>query len=362
MNLRHLLPRNLLRRAVLLLAVLPLLAITGCGGGDDALVIYSPHGRDLLELFEETYEAANPGVDVRWLDMGSQEVYDRVRSEKANPQADVWFGGPSTIFDRGAEEGLLAPYRPSWASAVDAGSIGEDDLYFPAYRTAPVILYNQEAVAADDVPRDWDDLLEPRFEDEILIRDPMASGTMRTFFGMIIARSVERTGSPDAGFDWLRRLDAQTKEYVINPALMVEKLNRQEGEVTVWELTDALWQRKRGAPLDFTFPASGTPIIVDSIGLVAGARHADRAKHFIDWVGSREGQLLATREALRIPARDDLPREELPEWARRVMDEIIPAEVDREMLSDYGAGWMSRWDREIRGQAGSGDAADGPES
>src|SRR5215467_1140035 len=84
------------------------------------IVLYSPHGRDLLGLVERTYEAAHPEVDVRWLDMGSQEIYDRIRSEKANPQGDVWFGGPATIFARGARDGLLEPFRPSWASAVPA--------------------------------------------------------------------------------------------------------------------------------------------------------------------------------------------------------------------------------------------------
>lgn len=326
-----------------------LIALAACGGGD-TLVLYSPHGRDLLGLFETTYEKEHPGIDVQWLDMGSQEVYDRVRSEHANPQADVWFGGPSTIFARGAEEGLLEAYRPAWADAVDAASIDPDGFYYPAYRTAPVILFNDRVVAKSEVPRDWDDLLTPRFHDRILIRDPLASGTMRTFFGMILARSVRRTGTPDAGWQWLARLDAQTREYVLNPALMIEKLNRQEGDVTVWELTDALWQRKRGAPLDFVFPRSGTPIIVDSIGLVAGAPHAARAKAFIDWVGSREAQLLAARQAFRIPARTDLPREDLPAWAQRVMDEIVPADFDRGLVEQYGADWMKTWDREIRGR------------
>lgn len=343
------LPRPLPVFSVLLLALLLLLPLAGCGEGD-VLVLYSPHGSDLLGLFEETYEAENPGVDVRWLDMGSQEVYDRVRSERANPQADVWFGGPATIFARGADEGLLEAYRPEWAEAVDATSVDPQGYYFPAYRTAPVILYNDETLPPSDVPRDWEALLESRFDDEILIRDPIASGTMRTFFGMILARSVERTGTPAAGFQWLARLDTRTKEYVLNPALMIEKLNRQEGQVTVWELTDALWQRRRGAPLDFVFPASGTPIIVDSIGLVAGAPHPERAKHFIDWVGSREAQLLATREALRIPARQDLAREELPEWTRRVLDEIVPADFDSDLVEKHGADWMKEWDREIRGR------------
>src|ERR1700758_2053730 len=82
------------------------------------LVLYSPHGRDLLGLVEREFEAAHPEIDVRWLDMGSQEVYDRLRSEKANPQADVWYGGPDTIFARGASEGLLGPFRPGWAAAI----------------------------------------------------------------------------------------------------------------------------------------------------------------------------------------------------------------------------------------------------
>ncbi len=212
------------------------------------LVLYSPHGRDLLELFEKTYEAKHPDIDVRWLDMGSQDVYDRVRSEGANPQADVWFGGPSTIFARGAAEGLLAPHRPPWASALTPDCRDPLDLYFCLYLTAPVLVYNRDAVPAAKAPADWDDLLDPRWKGKVLIRDPLASGTMRTLFGMVLARSVAETGNPERGFSWLARLDAQTKEYVQNPALLFTKLSRREGLVTVWELTDVFWQqRARGA-------------------------------------------------------------------------------------------------------------------
>lgn len=337
------------------LSAVPLLAtgllLAGCSDGRTAVVLYSPHGRDLLALLEETYEAENPEVDVRWLDMGSQEVFDRVRSEASNPQGDVWFGGPDTIFARGAEEGLLAPYRPAWADAVPEASRHPDGLYFGAYRSMPVLVFNTEAVRPEEAPRDWDDLLDPRWRDEILIRDPLASGTMRTMFGMILARSVTETGSAEAGFDWLRRLDAQTKEYVLNPALMIEKLIRREGLVTVWDLTDILLQQERGMPLDFRFPASGTPVIDDSIGLIVGARHPEAARAFIDWVGSPEAQRLAAEEVFRLPARTDLPREELPEWARDVLDRLVSAEVDWELLEARGPEWMSHWDRTIRGQA-----------
>ena len=336
------------------LAALLLAAATlaGCGDSRTPVVLYSPHGRDLLSLLETTYEASHPNVDVRWLDMGSQEVFDRIRSEKANPQADVWFGGPDTIFGRGAEEGLLQPYRPSWADAVPAGNRDPNNLYFGAYRSMPVLVYNTDAVSAADAPKDWDDLLDPRWRGQVLIRDPLASGTMRTMFGMILARSVDETGSPERGFEWLRRLDAQTKQYVLNPALMIEELTRREGLVTVWDLTDILWQQKRGKPLGFNFPSSGTPVIDDSIGLVAGARHPAAAKAFIDWVGSPEAQRLAADKAFRLPARTDLPRADLPAWAQDVLSRLVSAKVDWKLIEERGPDWMTTWDRTIRGHGG----------
>ena len=337
-------------KPTLTICALLALCILGCGDGRAPLVIYSPHGGDLLRLMEKEFETRNPQVDVRWLDMGSQDVYDRVRSEAANPQADVWYGGPQTIFARGAKEGLLAPYRPQWADAVPERSRDPQDLFLASYRTAPVLVYNSAAVAAEQAPRDWDDLLDPKWKGKILIRDPLASGTMRTVFGMILARSVAETGSPERGFDWLRRLDAQTKEYVLNPALMIEKLNRREGLVTVWELTDLLWQRKRGSPLAFHFPASGAPVTDDSIGLVKGAPHEAEARRFIDWVGSAEAQQLTAEEAFRLPARTDLPPEKLPEWAREVLRQLVPAKVDWKLIEEHGQEWMTTWDRTIRGK------------
>jgi iron(III) transport system substrate-binding protein len=326
----------------------------GCSDGRTPLVVYSPHGPDLLGLMEKEYERLHPDVDVRWLDMGSQDVYDRVRSEAANPQADVWYGGPDTILARGAAEGLLQPYRPAWAEAVPPASRQPEDLYFGLYRTAPVLVYNSAAVPEAEAPHDWDDLLDPRWRGKILIRDPLGSGTMRTLFGSILARSLAETGTTDRGFAWLARLDAQTKEYVLNPTLMIEKLTRQEGLVTVWELTDMLWQQERKRPLAFTFPTSGTPVIDDAIGLVAKAPHPAAARAFIDWVGSPEAVRLAAEKAFRLPARSDLPAAQLPAWAQRVLAEMVPARVDWDLLAARDAEWMGRWDRQIRGRGAAG--------
>jgi iron(III) transport system substrate-binding protein len=313
------------------------------------LVLYSPHGRDLLGLVEREFEAAHPDIDVRWLDMGSQEVYDRLRSEKANPQADVWYGGPDTIFARGARDGLLAAYRPAWADHVAPESRHPGDLYFGLYRTPAMPVYNDRLVKAGDAPKEWDDLLDPKWKGKILIRDPLASGTMRAVWGFVLSRSVRETGSADAGFAWLARLDAQTKEYVFNPILMYEKLIRGEGLLTIWDLPDTLLERQRGSPLQYVFPKSGTPVIDDAVGLVAGSKHGDAARLFIEFVGDKPMQVLAAAKTFRLPARTDLG-DELPVWAREVDRTMVPAAMDWSLIDREGSAWMSRWDRTIRGR------------
>ena len=337
-----------LRRAPL--ALLLLLGAAACRrDARTPLVLYSPHGRDLLGLIEKEFERAHPEVDVRWLDMGSQEVYDRLKSEKANPQADVWYGGPDTIFARASREGLLAAYRPPWADHIAPESRHTGDFYFGLYRTPAMPVYNSKLVPAAEAPREWDDLLDPKWKGKILIRDPLASGTMRAVWGYILSKSVRDTGSPAAGFAWLARLDAQTKEYVFNPILMYEKLVRGEGLLTIWDLPDTLLERQRGSPLQYVFPKSGTPVIDDAVGLVAGCRHPDLARRFIDFAGEKSLQHLAADKTFRLPARTDLG-DELPAWAREVQRDMVPAVMDWTLIDRDGAAWMATWDRTIRGK------------
>ena len=337
----------------LAVAALASLSLGACSDGRTPLVVYSPHGRDLLALVEREFELAHPGVDLRYLDMGSQEVVDRLRSERANPQADVWFGGPDAIFARGAADGLLAPYRPSWAEAVPEASRGADDLYFGTFRTIPALVWNRTTVGDAEAPRDWDDLLGERFRGRLLVRDPMASGVMRTVFAYRLARAVAETGSPAPGFAWLGRLDAQTKQYAANPALLFEMLVRGEGDATVWELTDVLLHQEAGEPIGWAIPRSGTPVIDDAVGLVAGAPHRAAAVAFLEYVGSAEAQTLAAERVFRLPARTDLAAERLPAWAREVLAELVVASYDEALAERHGPEWMAEWDREIRGRGGA---------
>jgi len=326
------------------------IAAAACGRDPRTpVVVYSPHGRDQLKILEAAFERWRPDIDIRWLDMGSQEILDRLRFERVNPQADVWFGGPTTIFDRGVQDSLLTPYAPVWAPKVGPDGVGPDSLYWPVYRTPVVIAYNNRALSAGEAPRDWDDMLAPRWRDLVIIRDPMASGTMRAIWGYIIERSLRETGDTTAGMAWLRRLDGNTKTYTLNPAILDQKLAREEGLVTLWDLPDILISRGKGMPFGYRFPESGTVVIDDAVALVRGARHPAAAQAFIDYVGDQEGLLLAARGVYRLPARRDLPVDSLPPWVAEVERTMKAVPMDWALLARDGASWMGYWDQHVRG-------------
>jgi len=313
------------------------------------LTVYSPHGKDLLEYLEKGFEKANPAIDVQWVDMGSQEVLDRVRAEAANPQADVWFGAPAEAFDRATKEKLLEPYIPSWSNAVSVDAREAGDHWYGTYLTPEVIAYNTEAVSRADAPKDWDDVLHPRWKGKILIRDPIASGTMRAIFGAIIARSVARTGSPEGGYEWLRKLDANTREYTLNPTILYQKLGRQEGVITLWDMPDiATLQQRLKIPVDYIIPSSGTPLLVDGIAIVRGTKHPREARLYYEFVSTPEALMASADRFLRIPARTDIHADSLPEWIRVANSLIKPMKVDRKVMAENLNDWMKYWDTNIR--------------
>jgi iron(III) transport system substrate-binding protein len=232
---------------------------------------------------------------------------------------------------------------------VDPQAKDPDNRWYGTYLTPEVIAFNSEAVPRDSAPKDWDDVLDPRWRGKVLIRDPVQAGTMRAIFAAIISRSITQTGSQEDGYEWLRKLDANTKEYVSEPTLLYQKLARQEGVITLWNMPDiALQQSRNSLPLDYIFPASGTPLLVDAIALVKGGKDADAARLYYEFVTSAESMYEASSQFLRLPARLDLDNTRLPDWVQKTLAELKPMPLDAALLADKLDEWMTYWDSYIR--------------
>ncbi|MBI2299163.1 MAG: extracellular solute-binding protein [Armatimonadetes bacterium] len=308
------------------------------------VTVYSPHGREMLEPFEKRFEAAHPDVDVEWLDMGSQEVLDRLRAERANPACDIWWGAPHTMFAKAARDGLLAPYKPTWAGHLAAGRRDATDLWYGQYLTPSVIVYNSQALKPEQAPQDWDDLLKPAWKDKILIRDPLGSGTMRTW----IAAMLQRAKTLDDGWQWLLQLDANTKSYPANPSLLHLGLTKRQGLVSVWALRDVeIQKRVNKYPLAYVIPRSGCPVVTDAIALVKSGPHPEPAKLFYEFVTSAEQLQWAGEQFDCMPARDDIDPAGLP---ARMPIKVPEIKLDWDRIDKEGDAWMTHWDQQIKGR------------
>ena len=316
-----------------------MLSLAACSSRE-VVVVYSPHGPDVGKDYERLFEEAYPNIDLQWLDMGSQDVYNRISAEKSRPACDVWWGGPSTMFMNAADEGLLMPYTPSWDESVSNSFKDPEGFWYGTYQTPLSIFFNNRAYTKDEVPQSWDDLLDPKWKDKITIRMPLPSGTMRTFIGATILRE----GGPDEGLAWLKKLHESTKTYMETPQLMFDHIKRNEELISVWIAPDAILQRERnGYPFDFHVPAQA-PVLTEGIGVVAGAPHPENAKLFYEFVTTQEALIHQANAYAKIPTRNDLDRSKLPEW---MAEDIDAMDIDWDVFAANEQAWCDRWKTEV---------------
>ena len=327
-----------------------MVALGSCASDTRSVVtVYTPHGKELLGDLKARFEREHPNINIEWVDLSSQEVLDRLRAERADPKADLWFGAPAVVFEQASRDSLLENFMPSWAGNVPPEARDSAGYWFGTYLTPEVIGYNSDAVKATDAPRDWDDLADRRWRGKLVMRDPAPSGTMRAIFGAILQKSLLETGSTARGFEYLRRIDANTREYVATPAVLYQRLGRREGVVTLYNMPDlATLEQRTKIPIKAVIPRSGTPMLVDAIAIVKGAKHGEQAKLFYNFVASKDMVLVAARVHLRIPARSDIPADSLPAWIRDAKRDIKPMPIDRQLMLDSLDGWMRFWMASIK--------------
>lgn len=333
-----------------------LIAIAACGDGDSRvpIVVYSPHGPDILRQFEERFEAAHPDVDVRVFNKASQECLTTLRAERRNPRADVFWGAPLSLHRIAAEEGILRPYEPSWRDAVHPDYRTGDDRFHSQFVMLQVIIYNERKMVPEEAPRGWSELITDRWRDRIILRLPPPSGTMRGAFAWLIAwQAALNGGDIEKGFEYLRALHRNTRRYTVDPEALFQAITKDESNpVGIWNFTDARFQRERhGYPLGVKVPEEGVPVVVDCIALVdkgegADPRRRELAEAFFEFVTSLEATEILAREHYRVPTRTDLPDDRKPDWLRELRFHPLPA--DRELATRMADEWMTYWDENIK--------------
>jgi iron(III) transport system substrate-binding protein len=321
-------------------------------GDAQSLTIYT--GRDknevaqVVDLFTQKYPQYKGKVEI--VILGAQEALTRLRAEQENPQAGFLWGGTIQGLQQAAKEKLLAPSNPTHANLIDASRKNPDGLWFAEMLLPEVIVYNHDVLKPEQAPKDWDDLITPAFKGKIVIRDVMASGTMRTIFSAMIYRQ-NGGNPPDAGYTWLKKLDANTITYAANPDDMYFKLDRAVGTVTLWNLQDALIQPlKNKRPWSYVIATSGVPVLLDGVGVVNNPKSMKAAQDFEDFLLEPKLQAQLAKDYYQIPAME-LADADKPEWLMKL--NIKEMKIDWDLMGQKEAEWMGYWSKTIKGKGGN---------
>ncbi|MFG2060607.1 extracellular solute-binding protein [Micromonospora sp. NPDC048871] len=347
------------RPLAMAIAIGAMLAVTaGCGSSDnnegeagasgapsaEKLVIYSARDKSVTDFVVEQFTTKNPEYKgkVEVLNMGAQEVLERVRAEKANPQASVWWGGTQQGLSAGAAEDLLAPWQPTFAAKMDERYKDAQGRWFGEILLPEVIMYNNKALTPQTAPQDWDDLIDPKWKDKIIIRDVAASGTMRSIYASMIQRLSPDGSNPQPGYDWLLKLDTNTVEYAANPADLYLKMSREQGVVSAWNLQDILLQANEGMPFGYIMPTAGAPVLVDGVAAIKGGNTAG-AQKFLEFLFDDSLRATLAKDYFQIPAVEIA---EKPEWLAQL--DLRPMNVDWDVIGQKETEWITHWNAEIK--------------
>lgn len=272
---------------------------------ESELVLITPVGKTLsdsaLREFAK-YAKERWGTNVRAsaLAVGTPAAYGQILEWKGRPGADIFWGGEGVLFDRLAEQKLLAKLDlPQAITDVIPGSIGTPKpirLKDPKGYWIGTLIETYGLVYQPTVfsrlgvpePKDWDDLLHPKLKGQIVQCAPTRSGSSHAAYELILQRDGDAKG-----WQWLKQLAANTGIFTARsrdvPSLVAK------GEFAAgFAVPSYMAFEDRLAGFDIKFVAPKTAgFTIGTIGILSGAPHPKIARAFIEFMLSERGQKVA---------------------------------------------------------------------
>ena len=288
------------------------------------------------------------GIHVDMTRQSAGEIFARLRAERTNPRADVWFGGTGDPHLQAAADGLLEEYKSPLLTQQQGWA--QDQAKRSGYQTVGIYMgalgfgYNADDLAKrkGTPPACWADLLKPEFKGEVQMADPNASGTTWT----MLATLVQLMGEEQA-FDYLKKLSKNIDHYTTAGAAPAQALGRGEVMIGIAFQHDVVDAAKQHKHVRVVSPCEGTGYEIGSLSIIKGVRHPEEARAFYDWALSADAQAIAGRSnAYQVPSNVATPiPPEAPDISKiKLIDYDFakygsPAERTR---------LLSRWTKEIK--------------
>lgn len=306
--------KGMLRKLAVLLVAAAFVAPTLSRGilqaQEKELVVYSTIFAEYADKMKAEFEKLNPGVKVYIINPGGTEaMIKKLEAEKGNPQADIMHSGDSSNYLYAKKQGLLQPYAPTapgFKPTLDIGgkqlALSDKDNYYHVFNMMFTgIMVNEDLVKEKKLPlpKNFKDLANPAYKGLVMSANPLKSSTAVTN----IMATYQMYG--DKVWDIWDAINKNIPYYSNSSSSIYTLVEKGEFAFTIGLSRPALVSRKNGNPVNFIFPEDGAMISDNAMGIVAGARHPNLAKKFIDFILSDQMQLFGA-EYLYIPVKKGL--------------------------------------------------------
>jgi len=284
---------------VLLFACGALLLVSGCDKAtpQQEVALYTsvdePYARPIVQAFEK-----ETGIKVRLVTdteaTKSVGLAERLRAEKANPQADVWWGNEPLHTINLAEEGVLAAYESPAAQGIPGKFRDPQHRWAGCGLRARVICSGTSS--GPRAPAGLEELLKPVYKNSIAIARPTA-GTTGTHVAAIYVLWGDETATK-----FFKDLHKHGVKLLGGNGAVAEQVAQGAMIAGLTDNDDVRAVLRGGGSLTMTLPDQGTfgtLAVPTTVALVTGAKNPDPAKKLIDYLltAKVEQELISARFA-----------------------------------------------------------------
>ena len=249
------------------------------------VTVYTAHynteeAQRLCSAFEKKYA----GLNCNFVRTTAQVAYQRLQQDtQANaPVASVFSSTDVSHYPDLVKKGMLLQYRPhNLAGMVDSLKPynDKDGFYHVTAAALMLIAYNTSLVSENDAPKNWPDLLDPKWKGKVSIGHPAFSGYVGTW--VVLMQKLYGWSY----FEKLEKLQPQIGRSVNDTVTM---LNSKERWVAAGPEATTLLSKDKGNPLAVVYPTDGALLMVSPSGIPKNAPSPNAAKLYMEFLLSKE--------------------------------------------------------------------------
>ena len=282
-----------------------------------------------------TFENKYPFIKVKYLRLGGAGLIERIRSEARSGKYlwDVVTAEYIQFFEL-PKYVTLAKYAPPEFAQYSPKHRDPNGTWVSFYGAIATIAWNTRLVKPVEAPKDWKDLLDPRWKGKKIGLPAEAF----QWYGGMVAYLGDKPGR-----EYMRALaeqDPQTQAGYTNTANLLVAGEFPVAVIRAHRIEDAT---SKGAPVDWSAEANPIVISIHPIGVSEKALHPNAARLFEDFLTSVEGQSLFTEEGFLSSHSGVKPR-----FPRMSLDRIkYPAPPDTK-VSERIQTWLTEYQQTFR--------------